>query len=65
LFVHVSPKGRTLLLLYVDDMLITGDNSEHISHVKQHLSKEFQMSDLGPLSYFLGIEVESVYVSVV
>jgi hypothetical protein len=57
LFVHVSPKGRTLLLLYVDDMLITGDNSEHISHVKQHLSKEFQMSDLGPLSYFLGIEV--------
>jgi hypothetical protein len=41
LFVHVSPKGRTLLLLYVDDMLITGDKSEHISHVKQHLSKEF------------------------
>jgi hypothetical protein len=57
LFVHVSPKGRTLLLLYVDDMLITGDNSDHISHVKKHLSKEFQMSDLGPLSYFLGIEV--------
>jgi hypothetical protein len=41
LFVHVSPKGHTLLLLYVDDMLITGDNSEHISHVEQHLSKEF------------------------
>jgi hypothetical protein len=57
LFVHVSSKGRTLLLLYVDDMLITGDNSEHISNVKQYLSKEFQMSDLGPLSYFLGIEV--------
>jgi hypothetical protein len=58
LFVHVSLKGHTLLLLYVDDMLITGDNLEHISHVKQHLSKEFQMSDLGPLSYFLGIEVQ-------
>jgi hypothetical protein len=58
LFVHVSPKSCTLLLLYVDDMLITGDNSEHISHVKQHLSKEFQMSDLGQLSYFLGIEVQ-------
>jgi hypothetical protein len=41
LFVHVAPKGRTLLLLYVDDMMITGDNSEHISYVKQHLSKEF------------------------
>jgi hypothetical protein len=57
LFVHLSPQGRTLLLLYVDDMLITGDNPDHISQVKKYLSEEFQMSDLGPLSYFLGIEV--------
>jgi len=58
LFVHLSPRGRTSLLLYVDDMLITGDDEDHISHVKQQLSTEFQMSDLGPLSYFLGIEVK-------
>jgi len=57
LFIHLSPRGRTLLLLYVDDMLITGDDPEHISHVKKHLGEQFQMSDLGPLSYFLGIEV--------
>ena len=57
LFIHVSPRGRTLLLLYVDDMLITGDDVEHISHVKKQLGEQFQMSDLGPLSYFLGIEV--------
>jgi hypothetical protein len=44
----------------VDDMLITGDDSEHISRVKKHFSKEFQMSDLGPLSYFLGIEVQQI-----
>jgi hypothetical protein len=58
LFVHICLKDRTLLLLYVDDMLITGDDLDHISHVKKHLSKEFLMSDLGPLSYFLGIEVQ-------
>jgi hypothetical protein len=58
LFVHLSPRGRTLLLPYVDDMLITGDNEDHISYVKQQLSAEFQMSDLGSLSYFLGIEVK-------
>jgi len=57
LFVHLSPRGRTLLLLYVDDMLITGDDVDHIIHVKQQLGDQFQMSDLGPLSYFLGIEV--------
>ena len=30
---------------------------EHISHVKKQLGVQFQMSSLGPLSYFLGIEV--------
>ncbi|XP_066367989.1 uncharacterized mitochondrial protein AtMg00810-like [Miscanthus floridulus] len=57
LFIHLSPRGRTLLLLYVDDILITGDDVEHISHVKKQLGVQFQMSDLGPLSYFLGIEI--------
>jgi hypothetical protein len=56
LFVHVSPRGRTLLLLYVDDMSITGDDPEYISFVKAHLSDQFLMFDLGPLRYFLEIE---------
>jgi hypothetical protein len=60
LFVHVSPHGRTLLLLYVDDMIITGDDPEYIAFVKAHLSDQFLMSDLGPLRYFLGIEIYSV-----
>jgi hypothetical protein len=59
LFVHVSPHGRTLLLLYVDDMIITGDDSEYIAFVKAHLSDQFLMSDLGHLRYFLGIEISS------
>ena len=58
LFIHLSPRGRTLLLLYVDDMLITGDDVEHIFVLKKQLGEQFQMSDLGPLSYFLGIEVQ-------
>ena len=57
LFVHTSPRGRTLLLLYVDDMIITGDDSEYIAFVKVRLHEQFLMSDLGPLRYFLGIEV--------
>jgi hypothetical protein len=57
LFIHLSPRGWTVLLLYVDDMLITTDDPKHISHVKKHHGEQFQMSDLGSLSYFLGIEV--------
>ena len=46
LFVHTSPRGRTLLLLYVDDMIITGDDSQFIDFVKIRLSNKFSMSDL-------------------
>jgi hypothetical protein len=58
-FVHVSPRGQTLLLLYVNNMVITGDDPEYIAFVKAHLSDQFLMSDLGQLRYFLGIEISS------
>jgi hypothetical protein len=60
LFVHVSPRGRTLLLLYVNDIIITSDDPEYIAFVKTHLSYQFLMSDLGPLRYFFGIEISSM-----
>ena len=37
LFVHISKHGHTLLLLYMDDMLIVGDDNECIAFVKAHL----------------------------
>jgi hypothetical protein len=61
LFVHVSPRGRTLLLLYVDDMIITGDDPEYITFVNARLSDQFLMSDFGPLRYFLRIEISSTF----
>jgi hypothetical protein len=59
LFVHVSPRSRTLFLLYVDHMVITGDDPEYIAFVKAHLSDQFLMSDIGQLRYFLAIEISS------
>jgi hypothetical protein len=38
LFVHISPRGRTLLLLYMDDMITTGDDSKYIAFIKACLS---------------------------
>ncbi|WVZ64985.1 hypothetical protein U9M48_014422 [Paspalum notatum var. saurae] len=61
LFVHTSSRGRTLLLLYVDDMIISGDDPQFIAFVKARLSEQFLMSNLGPLHYFLGIEVSSTH----
>jgi hypothetical protein len=59
LFVHISPRECTLLLLYVDDMIITGDDFEYIAFVKARLYDQFLMTDLGPLCYFFGVEVSS------
>ena len=50
-------QGTLLLLLYVDDMIITGDNQAHLDWFVLQSSTEFSMKDLGPLYYFLGIEV--------
>lgn len=43
--------------MYVDDLIITSNNSTAIAKFKTHLSKFFHMKDLGSLKYFLGIEV--------
>ncbi|KAH9705236.1 retrovirus-related pol polyprotein from transposon RE1 [Citrus sinensis] len=46
-----------LMLVYVDDIIVSGNNSEAIHVFKRYLSDCFYMKDLGPLKYFLGIEV--------
>jgi hypothetical protein len=55
LFVHVSPRGRTLLLLYMDDMIITGDDPEYIAFVKARLSDRFLCLILVLYGTFLGL----------
>ena len=43
--------------IYVDDLIITGASSDAINEFKQDMMRLFSMSDLGLLSYYLGIEV--------
>lgn len=45
-----------IFLVYVDDMLITGDSLSLIEEAKLSLQQIFKMKDLGELKYFLGIE---------
>ncbi|XP_043717727.1 uncharacterized mitochondrial protein AtMg00810-like [Telopea speciosissima] len=45
-----------ILLLYVDDIILTGPNEHHLASFISQLGQEFAMTDLGSLHHFLGIE---------
>ncbi|CAO2193121.1 unnamed protein product [Urochloa humidicola] len=50
--------GSSLLVgVYVDDLIITGSSDAEVEAFKREMKAAFQMSDLGPLSFYLGIEV--------
>ncbi|KAL9995478.1 putative RNA-directed DNA polymerase [Helianthus debilis subsp. tardiflorus] len=57
LFLKQRGKLITCLIIYVDDMIVTGNDEEEIKRLKVNLFSEFEMKDLGRLKYFLGIEV--------
>jgi hypothetical protein len=46
----------TILAVYVDDIVITGDDVEEIKSLKERLGRTFEVKDR-PLRYFLGIEI--------
>ena len=57
LFYRHSDCRITILAIYVDDIIITGDDDVEILRLKKNLSKEFEVKDLGQLRYFLGIKI--------
>ncbi|WKA06841.1 hypothetical protein VitviT2T_024721 [Vitis vinifera] len=57
LFLKKQHGKITALIVYVDDMVVTGNDPEERKALQNYLSREFEMKDLGPLKYFLGIEV--------
>ena len=48
-----------ILLVYVDDIVITGTDLTLIDQLKQHMQNFFHMKDLGNLTYFLGLEIHA------
>lgn len=61
LFVYRRDAELMVLLLYVDDIILTRNDSSLLSSFTFLLSKEFEIKDLGNLPYFLGIEVISLW----
>ncbi|GJW73239.1 retrovirus-related pol polyprotein from transposon TNT 1-94 [Tanacetum coccineum] len=57
LFVFTKDSCIMYLLVYVDDLILTGNNESLLTSFTTRLNQEFAIKDLGDLSYFLGLEV--------
>uniref|UniRef100_A0A2N9FXA9 Integrase catalytic domain-containing protein n=1 Tax=Fagus sylvatica TaxID=28930 RepID=A0A2N9FXA9_FAGSY len=58
LFIYRSGSTVAFLLLYVDDIVLTGNNALFLSQLITNLSKVFELKDLGTLSFFLGLQIQ-------
>jgi hypothetical protein len=57
MFLHKTFAGIVLLLVYIDGIVITSFDIVLIKQLQQHLKAFFTLKILGPLQYFLGLEV--------
>lgn len=58
LFVKLCKEGKILIVsVYVDDLIFTGDGESMMHEFKSSMMREFDMTDLGKMRFFLGIEV--------
>uniref|UniRef100_A0A2N9FH85 Reverse transcriptase Ty1/copia-type domain-containing protein n=1 Tax=Fagus sylvatica TaxID=28930 RepID=A0A2N9FH85_FAGSY len=58
LFILQTPQATLYLLLYVDDIIITGTSQSFISDLISQLKTTFELKDLGPLHYFLDLQLQ-------
>eukprot|EP00268_Persea_americana_P069010 TRINITY_DN9713_c0_g2_i1.p1 TRINITY_DN9713_c0_g2~~TRINITY_DN9713_c0_g2_i1.p1 ORF type:complete len:230 (+),score=29.01 TRINITY_DN9713_c0_g2_i1:27-692(+) len=58
LFLRHTSTSIIVLLVYVDDIIIMGIDAEMIKTLQASLSNSFHIKDLGPLHYFLGLEIQ-------
>jgi len=57
LFLKQRQEKVTALIIYMDNIIITGDDTKEIYKLQKHLATEFEMKSLRGLKYLLGIEV--------
>ena len=57
IYKKVSGSSIAFLILYVDDILLIGNNIEFLDSIKGYLNKSFSMKDLGEAAYTLSIKI--------
>uniref|UniRef100_A0A803PC26 Reverse transcriptase Ty1/copia-type domain-containing protein n=1 Tax=Cannabis sativa TaxID=3483 RepID=A0A803PC26_CANSA len=58
LYIKIKNEDILIVCLYVDDLIFTGSNSSMFEELKKDMAKEFEMTNIGLMSYYLDIEVK-------
>ena len=61
LYIKAADGNVLIVVLYVDDLIFTGNDKALIGEFKEAMKSEIEMIDLGLLKYFLGIEVKQMH----
>ena len=61
LYIKVANENVLIVVLYVDDLIFIGNDKALIGEFKEAMKNEFEMTDLGLLKYFIGIEVKQMH----
>ena len=55
----------TILIMFIDDIIVTGDDYGEMEQLKGFLAEEYKLKDLGTLKHFLGMEVARSRIDIV
>ena len=56
-FIQDEAKVKTIVAVYVDDLIVMATSTEKLNDIKKALSRRFKMKDMGPLHYCLGVSI--------
>jgi hypothetical protein len=62
LFIHIKSDEKLVVLIYVDDLIFTGNNHAAITNCKSILHQQFAIKDHGVLKYFFGIKMDTSHI---
>ena len=57
IYIKETKEGYCVIAVYVDDLIVGGENEKNITLTKKEISNKFEVTDMGPLHYFLGVKV--------
>ena len=58
LYTQIINHELIVVSLYFDDLLVTGSNEELVKHFKVQMMQAYEMTDLGEMAFFLGLEIQ-------